>query len=64
MVLRKNEYLAKHNCENREGFESSIRFLTPFPLIYAMNRLYHSSLCPDHSRRVIPHRAAEVHAVA
>jgi len=38
-ALHRKESLAKHNCEDREGFESSIRFLTPFPPHFSQRSL-------------------------
>jgi hypothetical protein len=46
-ALRTNDYLTKHNCEDREGFESSIRFLTPFPPHFSQRSLNsHLNLFP------------------
>ena len=46
-VHRKNEHLEKHNCEDREGFESSVMLLTPFPPHFSQRSLNsHRTLFP------------------
>ena len=60
-ALSKNEYLAKHNCEDREGCESSVRFLTPFPPHFSQRSLNsHPNLFPIRMFGFVHHALSSV----